>query len=52
MKTLAAVAPGFTRDTFLTPENIDLLRACGEVTFVDTMNEAAVADAIGAVGWG
>ena len=47
MKTLAAVAPGFTRDTFLTPENVDLLRRCGEVTFVDVMNEAAVADAIG-----
>lgn len=47
MKTLVAVAPGFTRDTFLTPENVDLLRRCGEVTFVDTMNEAAVADAIG-----
>ena len=47
MKVLAAVAPGTTRDTFLTEENMALLRACGEVALVDEMSEAAVAAAIG-----
>ena len=47
MKTLAAVAPGVVRDTFLTPENINLLRQYGEVVFVDEMKEAAVAETIG-----